>query len=133
MAKIHGKGTVALLNAVDMSTHSNNLEWARTGDSHDVTTYGKNAHVKQGGLLDGTAKISGFYDDTATGPRGVIEPLIGTVVPMVFRPEGTGAGKPMDTVNVLVVSYKETSAVADMIMWEAEVEFSDDVVTADQV
>ena len=133
MSKVHGKGLVVLINSVDLSTHSNNVEFTRTGDSHDVTTFGKNAHVKQGGLLDGTATISGIYDDTATGPRAVIEPLIGTVVPLVHRPEGTGVGKPMDTVSVLVTSYQETSAVADMIMWSAEVEFSDDVVTADQV
>jgi hypothetical protein len=133
MAKIHGKGLVVLLNAVDLSTHSNNVEFTRTGDSHDVTVFGNNSHVKQGGLLDGTCTISGIYDDAATGPRAVIEPLIGTVTVLVHRPEGTGAGKPMDTVNVLVTSYAETTAVADMILWSAEVELSGDVVTADQV
>lgn len=133
MGKIHGKGLVVLLNAVDLSAHSNNVEFTRKGDSHDVTCFGANAHVKQGGLLDGTATLSGIYDDAATGPRAVIEPLVGTVTVLVHRPEGTGATKPMDTVNVLVTSYQETSAVADMIMWSAELELSGDVVTADQV
>lgn len=134
MSKIHGKGLVVLLNAVDLSTHSNSVEFARTADSHDVTTFGNNSHRKQGGLLDGTATLQGFYDDTAvTGPRAAIEPLIGTVVPFVHRPEGTGAGKPEDTVNALVMSYTETTPVADMITWQAELEFDGDVATIDQV
>lgn len=133
MAKIHGKGLVVLLDAVDLSTFSNSVEFNRTADSHDVTTFGNNSHRKQGGLLDGTATISGFYDDGATGPRATIEPLIGTVVALVHRPEGTGSGKPEDTVNVLVMSYTETTPVADMITWQCEVEFDGDVATADQV
>lgn len=133
MAKIHGKGLVILLNASDLSTHSNNVEFARTSDSHDVTTYGNNSHRKQGGLLDGKATIQGIYDSVAgTGPRAVIEPLIGTVVAFVHRPEGTGSGKPQDTVNALVMSYTETSPVADMITWQAELEFDGDVATVAQ-
>jgi hypothetical protein len=133
MAFIHGKGSVYLLNAVDLSTFSNNTEFKRTSDKHDVTTFGKNSHVYQGGLGDGTATISGIYDDGAAGPRGTIEPIVGTVVVFKHRPEGTGAGKPEDTVNVLVESYTETEAVADMVMWTAELQLSGDVTTADQV
>jgi hypothetical protein len=132
MAKIHGKGAVIFLNAVDLSTHSNNVEFSRSGDSHDVTTFGANAHVKQGGLLDGKATIAGIYDDAVGGPRATIEPLIGTVTTFDHRPEGTGAGKPKDTGSCLVVSYTETEAVADMIMWQAEIELSGDVTTVDQ-
>lgn len=133
MAFIHGKGTVVLLNAANLSAFSNSLTFTRTGDSHNVTTYGKNSHVYQGGLLDGTAALGGIYDDGATGPRAIIEPLIGTVVVLVHRPEGTGAGKPQDTVNVLVTSYVETEPVADMITWTCALQLSDDVTTADQI
>jgi hypothetical protein len=133
MAKIHGKGLVVLLDADDLSTHSNNMEFNRKADSHDVTTFGNNSHRKQGGLGDGSATLSGFYDSTAgTGPRAVIEPLIGTVVPLVHRPEGTGVGKPQDTVNVLVVTYTETTPVADMITFSVELEFDGDVTTVAQ-
>lgn len=133
MAFIHGKGSVVSLGGSDLSIYSNNVEWERTGDSHDVTTFGKNSHVKQGGLLDGSATIAGIYDSTASvGPRAVINPKVGTVVAMVWKPEGTGVGKPQDTVNVLVTSYSETSPVADMITFSVEVELSDDVATAVQ-
>lgn len=132
MAFIHGKGSVYLLNAVDLSAFSNNVEFKRTADKHDVTTFGKNSHVYQGGLGDGTATLSGIYDDGAAGPRATIEPLVGTVVAFVHRPEGTGAGKPQDTVQVLVEGYTETEAVADMVMWSADLQLSGDVTTVDQ-
>lgn len=133
MAFTHGKGSVTSLGGSDLSIYGNAVEWARTGDSHDVTTFGKNSHVKQGGLLDGTATISGIYDNTAAvGPRAVINPKVGTVVAMVWRPEGTGTGRPQDTVNVLVTSYTESSPVADMITFAVELEMSDDVATITQ-
>ena len=80
MAFIHGKGTAVSLGGDDLSVYSNSVTFGRTSDSHDVTTFGKNAHVYQGGLLDGTCSIQGVYDDGAAGPRATIEPLIGTVV-----------------------------------------------------
>lgn len=132
MAFIHGKGSVYLLNASDLSAFSNKVEVKPAADKQDVTTFGKGSHVYKAGLGDGTATLSGIYDDGADGPRAVIKPLIGTVVTFVHRPEGTGAGKPQDTVPVLVESYTETVAVADHIMWEAELQFSGDVVTVDQ-
>lgn len=133
MAFIHGKGSVVSLGGSDLSVYGASVEWARKADSHDVTTFGKNAHVKQGGLLDGTAKVEGIYDNSATiGPRAVINPKIGTVVAMVWRPEGTGSGRPQDTVNVLVVGYTESSPVADMVKWTLDLELSDDVTTISQ-
>jgi hypothetical protein len=133
MANVHGKNTVITLNGDDLSAYSNNTEFERSADSHDVTTYGKNSHVKSGGLGDGTCTLQGFYDSTAsTGPRAVIEPLIGTVVELIRRPEGTGSGKPEDTVDVLVVKYVESSPVADMVTWSCEMEFSDDVASTAQ-
>lgn len=134
MPFVHGKGTYVSLDGDDLSAFSNNVEYNRSGDSHDVTTFGKNSHVYQGGLGDGEATITGVYDNTAlTGPRGVIEPLIGTVVPLVYRPEGTGSGKPQDTVNALVTAYNEAAPVADMVTFTVELQFSDDVATTAQV
>jgi hypothetical protein len=133
MALVHGKVTFVSLDGDDLSTYSNNVEFERMGDSHDVTVFGKDAHVKQGGLLDGTATISGFYDSTAsTGPRAVIAPIIGTVVELVHRPEGTGSSLPEDTVDVLVTKYTESSPVADMVTWSVDLELSDDVDTTAQ-
>lgn len=133
MAFTHGKGVFVSLNASDLSAFSNNVAFPRSADTHDVTTYGKNSHVYKGGLKDGTATISGVYDDGATGPQAVIEPLLGTNVTLIYRPEGTGSGRPQYSVNVVVMNYEETAPVADMITWQAECQLSDDVTTTNQV
>lgn len=132
MAFVHGKDTYISLNAVDLSAFTNTSELGRTADSHDVTTYGKSSHVYVGGLLDGKASMGGIYDNGATGPRDVIEPLIGTNVTLVRRPEGTGSGKPQDSVSVLVMGYVETNPVADMVTWSAELQLSDEITSTNQ-
>lgn len=133
MAKQHGKATVVTLDGEDLSAYSNNSQLEITSDSHDVTTYGKTSHVFAGGLKNGTATISGFYDTTAgTGPRAVILPLVGTVVELVHQPEGAGTGKPQDAVLVLVTKYTQTHPVADMVTWSVDLQFSDDVGSSAQ-
>jgi hypothetical protein len=133
MAFVHGKTTVITLDGDDLSAFSNSSDLTRKADTHDVTTYGKNDHVYQGGLGDGEQNISGIYDNTAgTGPRAVIEPLIGQTVILIRKPEGTGAGKPQDSVNVVVEEYVETSPVADMVTWSVKLKLSDAVTTTTQ-
>jgi hypothetical protein len=130
--EVHGKHTYVSLAGDNLSTFSNNTEIELNADEHDVTTYGSNAHKFSGGLTGGSATLSGIYNSNASGPRAVIQPLIGTVVELIHRPEGTGTGNPEDTVDVLVKSYKESAPVADMRMWTCELTLSGDVVTADQ-
>jgi len=128
MAFVHGKSTFVSLDGDNLSTFTNTSELAQEADSHDVTCYGKNSHVFAGGLKGGKATMGGTYDNTAvTGPRAVIKPLIGTVVELIRQPEGVGAGKPQDMVDVLVTSYVETNPVADMVTWSCEMQLSDDV------
>jgi hypothetical protein len=125
---IHGKLTVVTLDGESLTAYSDNSQLEFDSDSHDTTVYGKNSHVFSGGLLIGTATVSGFYDSTAmTGPRAIIMPLRGTVVPFVHQPEGVGAGKPQDVVDVLVKKYTQTHPVADYVKWSVELQFSDDV------
>jgi hypothetical protein len=132
MAFVHGKDTYISLAGSDLSAFTNTSELSRSADSHDVTTYGKSSHVYAGGLLDGKASMAGVYDNGATGPRDTIEPLIGTVVTLIRRPEGTGSGKPQDSVSVLVVGYVETNPVADMVKWSAELQCSDEITSTNQ-
>lgn len=132
MAFVHGKNTVITLAASDLSAYTNSSEFEREADEHDVTCYGKSDHVFAGGLGKGAFKMSGVYDDGATGPRDVIEPLIGTVATLIRKPEGTGTGKPQDSVGVLVKKYVETSPVADMVAWSMEGTLSDAVTSTNQ-
>ncbi|WP_433117099.1 hypothetical protein [Micromonospora sp. CA-246542] len=133
MTTVHGRKTVVKLAAIDLTQYSNNSQLEITSDTHDVTVYGKDAHLFVGGLLNGTATISGFYDSTAVnGPRAAIKPMVGTVVKLTHQPEGTGSGKPQDMVDVVVTKYTQTHPVADMITWSVDLQFSDVVNSAPQ-
>jgi hypothetical protein len=116
----HGKDTYISLAATDLSAFCNTSQLEQESDEHDVTTYGVDDYVFQGGLLKGGVSMGGIYDDGATGPKAVIEPLIGTVVTLIRRPEGTGSGLPQESLSVLVKKYTETNPVAEMIAWQCE-------------
>lgn len=134
MALQHTKDTFISVDGDDLSTFVTTSQLEKTADSHDVTTYGKDSHVFAPGLKNGTATMSGLYDTTAnTGPRGVLEPLIGAAaVTLIRRPEGTGSGKPQDSVDVLITKYVETAPVADYATWSCDMQLSDDVTTTAQ-
>jgi hypothetical protein len=132
MAFVHGKDTYVSLDGVDISAFATESEYTRTADSHDVTTFGQGTHVYQGGLTDGTFSVNGVYDSGTTTPRTMVEPLVGTNVDLVRRPEGTGSGLPQDTVEVLVVEYAESNPVADMVTWSVSGSFSGAISTVDQ-
>lgn len=132
MSFTHGKTTFVSINGSDISPYSSNTDWEKSADVHDVTGYGKLAHVFQGGLLNGKASVSGTYDDTVAGPHDIIQPLVGSTVAMVYRPEGTGTGKPQETVNVVVMSYKQSNPVADMVKWTCDFQLSDAVTSINQ-
>lgn len=130
---VHGRHTFVSLNGSDLSTYTTTSQLEQNADKHDVTTYGKDDHVYSGGLGDGSFTMSGIYDSTASvGPRAVIIPLLGTTVQLIRRPEGTGSGKPMDKMNVIVEKYVETNPVADMVTWSLDLQPSDAVDSTPQ-
>lgn len=134
MGFVHGKNTSVSLDGKDLSAYTNTSASNRSADTHDITTYGKAAHVFQGGLKNGTGSIGGIYDNTALiGPAAVIKPLIGSTVQFIHRPDGVGAGKAQAKVDVVVNAYNESSPVADMVQWTAELTYSDAVNDGVQV
>jgi hypothetical protein len=134
MSFVHGKDTYFSLGGSDLSTFTNTSTFTRAADVHDSTTYGKDDHTFEGGLGVSSMSAGGMYDNTAsTGPRAVIEPMVGTKVAMVRRPDGTGSGKAQDAVDVVVTSYVETNPVADMVTWSVELQGSDAVNSTAQV
>lgn len=132
MSFSHGKTTYISLNGVDLSAYVTTSQIEKTADKHDVTTYGQTTHVYSGGLKDGTATMSGIYDNGASGPRATILALIGTTCTLVRRPDGTGSGKAQDSVTVLVEKYVETNPVADMVTWSCDMQLAGAVTTTAQ-
>lgn len=125
MARKHSKLTVILVAGIDISTYCTDSNVAQTSGTEDVTTYGKNAIVKDPTLLDGDCGFSGKYDSTVAGPRAVLKPLVGTKVNIKYRPEGTGSGLPQDSFDAVITSYEETAPVAGYRLWVCKTEPSD--------
>lgn len=135
MAFIHGKDTVVTVDGNDLSAFTKSSEYSTSVDSHDVTVYGATGHAYQGGLTDGTWSLEGIYDDGATSPRDVLQPLkvAGATVPCIRQPEGAGSGLAQDSFSGLVIDYNESNPVDDMITWTAEIQISGAVTSTAQV
>ncbi|MFL6145578.1 MAG: hypothetical protein ACJ72N_27420 [Labedaea sp.] len=133
MATAKAKNTYVSINGTDISAYCDSSEHHVKPDIVDKTTYGKNSHVKEGTLLDGSGSIGGIYDTSAVaGPRAILQPLVGQTVTYVRRVEGTGSGKPQDSVSVVVGEYVETSPVAEIVRWTCALEYSDDIDSTPQ-
>lgn len=132
MARKHSKYTVIIIDGNDVSTFCKDSNCEQSSGTEDNTTYGKNAIVKDGTLLTGAFGCSGSYDDSATGPRAVLKPLIGQKVNVKYRPEGTGSGLPQDSFDAVITKYNETAPVAGFRSWALETEPSDEWDSTDQ-
>lgn len=120
MARAHGRKTQITVAANNISTYCDTSELTREADEHDVSTYGPDDAEYDGGLRRGGFTCGGLYSTDVAGPGKVLRPLIGTVVVIVRKPEGTGTGKPTETFSAVVKKYVETNPVADFIRWSAE-------------
>ncbi|MES2211415.1 MAG: hypothetical protein V4515_14725 [Chloroflexota bacterium] len=134
MTFIHGKDTYLSLDGNDLSPFSNTSSWEDSSDKHDVTCYGANRKAFAYGLGDGKLSFGGVYDNTAAGPKAVIEAIKDARenVTLIRRPEGTGSGRPQESVDVLVEKYSESSPVADMVTWSCDLQPSGDITRTTQ-
>jgi hypothetical protein len=133
VARKHSKLTVILVDSNDISQYCTDSNCEQSSGTEDNTTYGKNAQVFDPTLLTGAFGCSGKYDDSATGPRAVLKPLVGTSVNVKYRPEGTGSGLPQDSFTAVITKYVETAPTAGYRLWSLETQPSDEWDSADQV
>jgi hypothetical protein len=135
MGQVHGRKAYWSLDGVDLSQYGDATDPERTADSHETTTYHPTRKGKtySGGNLDGTCTVGGLYESGASNtPRVVIENQLGETVAFIYRPEGTGTGKPEKTVDVVITKYTESIPVGDMIRWSADLQFTGDVAVTTQ-
>ncbi len=119
MTWAHGKNTIITLAATAI-TDCNTSELQLEADEEDMGVYGDSYGMPEGSILRGTVTLGGKYKVGATGAATTIKPLRGTVVVMTVKPEGTGTGKPLITVSVLVKKYVQTQPWSGYITWSAE-------------
>ncbi len=139
MSFVHGRDTFISLDGDDLSPYTNTSSWEDTSDKHDVTCYGANRKAYNPGLGDGKLSFGGVYDNTAAGPKAIIEAIkaghdAGTItsVTLIRRPEGTGSGRPQESVAVMVEKYTESNPVADMVTWSCDLQMSGDITRTTQ-
>lgn len=132
MATVHGSNHVFFLNGVELTQYGDASDPERTADTHESTTYGKTSKTYAGGLKDGTNTVGGVYDNSLSGPASVIEPLLGQTVVYMWRPEGTGSGKPQKSVSVVVGKYTESFPIGDIVRWSTDLQFTGDVTITTQ-
>ncbi len=132
MATKHSKYTVIIIDGNDVSAFATDSTCEQSAGAEDNTTYGKDALVKDPQLLTGAFSCSGKYDDTTSGPRAVLKPLVGTKVNVKYRPEGTGSNLPQDSFDAVITKYTETAPVAGYRTWALDTEPSDAWDSTDQ-
>lgn len=124
MTFVHGRHTKVTLDGEDLSAFTKSTSWEGSVATHNVTTYGPTREDESyaAGLGTGKVTISGVYDNTATGPDAVIEPLMNAkaAVEFIFQPDGTGTGKAQKSCDVIVSSFNVSDPVDDMVQWTAE-------------
>lgn len=125
MAFAHGRLTVFKINAVDMSAWTDNTDFTDEADVHDTTTYGKSAHTKAPGLLNGAISVGGTYDAAVSAIEATVRPLIGTTTAIELGPEGSTSGKKKFTGNAVVKNFNTSHPVAGMVKWKADLEITD--------
>lgn len=139
MAANHGRLTVVIINANDISSSTNTAEMTDDDEMHDVTCFGAVRKAYLAGLGDGKFTIGGVHNSGSTGPRKILKGIkvtqktTGLTVPFLYRPEGTGVGKAQSSVGVFVMNYTDTSNVADVYRWKATLQMSGALDETDQV
>ena len=129
MAWAHGKNTIITL-AANTIADANTSEITKEADEEDMGVYGDSYGMPEGSIIRHTVTMGGKYKVGATGAGAVIQPLVGTNVAMTVKPEGTGTGKPLHTLTVLVKKYVQTQPWAGYITWSAEFSAAgNDVIT----
>jgi hypothetical protein len=123
MAFRHGKTAVVTVNAVDLSTFCNNLDFNVDVDTADTTTFGSTWKSAIAGVAGGKLSLTGDYDGTVTtGPSSALLLCIAGAVPVavVHKPGGTLTGQRQNAFNALVTSFSESSPVGGVVTFKAD-------------
>lgn len=128
----HGMNTYFALDDAggvlrDISVYTDNVDFPRSNDVHDDTTFGQTGHTFRGGLTDGQIGLGGLWDKTTdVGPGIVFPALLGHQAPEDFEygPEGDTAGMVKRSGKYVLQDYQESSPVADLVRWTATLKIS---------
>jgi hypothetical protein len=123
MSFVHGKNTVVLFNATNMSGFLKEASTSNSVETADVTAFGASAKAYIVGLKDGTVSLTGMFDGTAGATDPIFQAALGgsTGVLSVF-PSGSSIGSRGITAAFHETSYNLSSPVGDVVSASAEVQ-----------
>ena len=87
MAVFSLKDASIVINAVDLSDHSNSVTVNYEIDSIEVTAFGSGGHTFAGGLQNLSVDITLHQDLGATSTEATIYPLVGTTTTLAIKNE----------------------------------------------
>jgi len=120
----HGKNTNFQISGTDLSGEHNKVDFPRTLDTPEVTTFGKNDKCYIPGLRGATISFEGFYD---TGTDATLGGYYGQMCLFSYYPAGTGAGNVLYTGTGIVNAYNVSGVVNDAIKANGSMIVSDAV------
>lgn len=123
MAFSHGKGTVVLVGASDLSCYLNSVDWSKSADTHETTTFCQDAKTYIPGLKDGTATLAGLYDGDLDAVDQVLDAILGGAAQVVtIGVEGMAPGKRCRLLRALESEYSVSSPVGDVVAVDASIQ-----------
>ena len=130
----HGKDVYLSLEDSAASTLRNispyitSSTFNQSNDTHDVTTYGDEAHEYVGGLTNGTINITGLYDITASvGSATVLDSLVGldgVTVGFEYGPNGNANGAVKYSGECILQDLAYSAPVADLVTFTCTLQIS---------
>lgn len=92
----------------DVSDHVVSISLTYEAETLDETAMGDTTRVNKGGLFAWSFEVEMHSDFAASSEDSIIFPLVGTVVPVIFRADnsdGVGASNPNYLGDALITTY----------------------------
>lgn len=125
MAFVHGKNSYCEIDGENLSQYIDNVGNEMGRALSEVTAFGDEGVRNIPGLQNSTFSVSGHYDSTeTTGPHAVLSAALtsNSVSTLSFGPGGNSTGDVEVSADVWVNTYSITSAVAEKVSFEAELQ-----------
>lgn len=135
MAFKHGKGAKFKLNAIDLSAYIDNVEFSRSKDASETTTFGDSARDFIEGLRNSQITIGGKWDGAQNAADDRLNTVYTSTATVAFKYNPTGAdpatvNDPHYTGNCWMTDLRVTSPVEGVTVWTATLQV-DGAITRD--
>lgn len=121
MATKHGSGLVVIISAVLMTAYFNSAAANSSVDTAEDTAFGDTSKSYIAGLHDGTASLSGMWDQAASGSAATLQTLLGAAdTHLAILWEGATVGGRAAILKAIETAHDIGSPVGDVVSAAAE-------------